>query len=178
MEIYKRIAIDFFYHWWNTRGNSTEEGFDNWWEKNGENYSVGENCSDNHQSLAKEDIFKEFAEKISNQKDIDPEIQNVINQPNFFKDLLEIEERKDKENIEKPFNIDKFKCSNCGKSLYDCDSSCFYKDEPEINSEEPEIIAERLVKEHPDFQVEGLSEYMNGYYNGILKGIEFIKNNK
>lgn len=34
-------------------------------------------------------------------------------------------------------------------------------------------IAERLLKEHPDFEVEGMSEYQNGRFNGIIEGIEF-----
>jgi hypothetical protein len=40
--------------------------------------------------------------------------------------------------------------------------------EPQRGEEE---IAEALVREHPDFNAEGLSEYMNGYFNGIVKGV-------
>ena len=29
----KEIAVKFFYHWWNTPGNNTEQGFDDWYEK-------------------------------------------------------------------------------------------------------------------------------------------------
>jgi hypothetical protein len=29
----RKISIDFFFHWWNTRGNNTEQGFDEWFEK-------------------------------------------------------------------------------------------------------------------------------------------------
>lgn len=36
-----------------------------------------------------------------------------------------------------------------------------------------EEIAERLVKKHPDFKAEGLSEYQNGKFNGIIEGIKY-----
>jgi hypothetical protein len=29
----KNIAVDFFYYWWNAKGNNTEEGFDKWFEQ-------------------------------------------------------------------------------------------------------------------------------------------------
>jgi hypothetical protein len=38
--------------------------------------------------------------------------------------------------------------------------------------------AEKLTKKHKDFKVEGFSEYMNGYFNGIIKGFEYFKKNK
>lgn len=31
----KLLAVKFFYHWWNQKGNNTEEGFDKWWELEG-----------------------------------------------------------------------------------------------------------------------------------------------
>jgi hypothetical protein len=34
-------------------------------------------------------------------------------------------------------------------------------------------VAERLVKEHPDFKLEGYTEYQNGRFNGIIEGIEW-----
>ena len=33
-EMIKDICTKFFYHWWNTQGNNTDEGFDNWWKEN------------------------------------------------------------------------------------------------------------------------------------------------
>ena len=29
----KKIALDFFYHWWNSKGTNTEQGFDKWFEQ-------------------------------------------------------------------------------------------------------------------------------------------------
>ncbi len=29
----KDISIRFFYHWWNAKGNNTEQGFEEWFEK-------------------------------------------------------------------------------------------------------------------------------------------------
>ena len=29
----RKIATDFFYHWWNTEGINTLEGFDEWWKE-------------------------------------------------------------------------------------------------------------------------------------------------
>ena len=29
----KKISLDFFYHWWNAKGNNTEEGFNDWFEQ-------------------------------------------------------------------------------------------------------------------------------------------------
>jgi hypothetical protein len=29
----KKISVDFFYHWWNAKGNNTEEGFNEWFEQ-------------------------------------------------------------------------------------------------------------------------------------------------
>jgi hypothetical protein len=29
----KKISLDFFYHWWNAKGNNTEEGFNEWFEQ-------------------------------------------------------------------------------------------------------------------------------------------------
>ena len=44
----------------------------------------------------KSKIVKEFVNKlVSSQKDIDPEIAEIINKPGFFKDLLEIENKQD-----------------------------------------------------------------------------------
>jgi hypothetical protein len=39
-------------------------------------------------------------------------------------------------------------------------------------------IAEMLTRQHKDFSVEGFSEYMNGYYNGIIAAIEYIEKQK
>ena len=36
-----------------------------------------------------------------------------------------------------------------------------------------EEIAEKLVMNHKDFEAEGFSEYMNGYFNGIILGLEY-----
>lgn len=33
-EYSKALATKFFYHWWNAKGNNTEQGFDNWWKHN------------------------------------------------------------------------------------------------------------------------------------------------
>jgi hypothetical protein len=30
-----------------------------------------------------------------------------------------------------------------------------------------------LVQGHPDYKAEGFSEYMNGYYNGLIAGLEY-----
>lgn len=38
------------------------------------------------------------------------------------------------------------------------------------HTETIEQAAERLVREHPDFKAEGLSEYHNGRLNGIIEG--------
>ena len=35
-EIFKKVATEFFYHWWNEEGNDTAEGFDKWWNDKGE----------------------------------------------------------------------------------------------------------------------------------------------
>lgn len=35
-EIFKKVATEFFYYWWNAEGNNTEEGFDKWWNDKGE----------------------------------------------------------------------------------------------------------------------------------------------
>jgi hypothetical protein len=35
----KDIAIKFFYYWWNTPGNNTSEGFDEWWKLHKKEYS-------------------------------------------------------------------------------------------------------------------------------------------
>ncbi len=40
-----------------------------------------------------------------------------------------------------------------------------------------EKIAEQLVRNHKDFKVEGFSEYMNGYLNGIVLGLETKQEN-
>ena len=29
----KKISLDFFYHWWNSKGNNTEQGFNEWFEQ-------------------------------------------------------------------------------------------------------------------------------------------------
>jgi hypothetical protein len=29
----RKISLDFFYHWWNSKGTNTEQGFDKWFEK-------------------------------------------------------------------------------------------------------------------------------------------------
>lgn len=29
----RKIALDFFYHWWNAKGTNTEQGFDEWFEE-------------------------------------------------------------------------------------------------------------------------------------------------
>lgn len=29
----RKITLDFFYHWWNSKGNNTEQGFDKWFEQ-------------------------------------------------------------------------------------------------------------------------------------------------
>jgi hypothetical protein len=36
-------------------------------------------------------------------------------------------------------------------------------------------IAEKLLREHKDFKAEGFSEYMNGYLNGIIRGLEYAQ---
>lgn len=41
-----------------------------------------------------------------------------------------------------------------------------------------EEIAESLVRNHRDFKAEGLSEYMNGYFNGIIEGLEYAQAQK
>lgn len=33
-ELIKRIATDFYFHWHNTDGNNTSQGFDEWWQSN------------------------------------------------------------------------------------------------------------------------------------------------
>lgn len=38
-----------------------------------------------------------------------------------------------------------------------------------------EEIAEELVRNHKDFKTEGFSEYMNGYLNGIILGLEYAQ---
>ena len=44
----------------------------------------------------------------------------------------------------------------------------------EIGKQETFVdVAERLVKSHPDFEVEGMSEYQNGRFNGIIEGIRY-----
>ena len=43
----------------------------------------------------------------------------------------------------------------------------------ETKQETLEQVAERLVKEHPDFKLEGYTEYQNGRFNGIIEGIEW-----
>lgn len=40
-----------------------------------------------------------------------------------------------------------------------------------------EEIAEQLVRNHKDFKAEGFSEYMNGYLNGIILGLEYAQGN-
>ena len=35
MEQIKNIAVKFFYYWWNTLGENTEEGFDEWADGDG-----------------------------------------------------------------------------------------------------------------------------------------------
>jgi len=37
-ERHKKIATDFFYHWYNSKGNNTEQGFNKWWSENKNNY--------------------------------------------------------------------------------------------------------------------------------------------
>jgi hypothetical protein len=29
----RQISLDFFYHWWNSKGTNTEQGFDKWFEQ-------------------------------------------------------------------------------------------------------------------------------------------------
>jgi hypothetical protein len=29
----RKISLDFFYHWWNSKGTNTEQGFDKWFEQ-------------------------------------------------------------------------------------------------------------------------------------------------
>jgi hypothetical protein len=29
----RKISLEFFYHWWNTKGSNTEQGFDKWFEQ-------------------------------------------------------------------------------------------------------------------------------------------------
>lgn len=36
-------------------------------------------------------------------------------------------------------------------------------------------IAEEMLKSHPDFKAEGMSEYQNGRYNGLIDGFERAK---
>ena len=36
-------------------------------------------------------------------------------------------------------------------------------------------VAEKLVKNHPDFNVEGFSDYHNGRFNGILEGYKLAQ---
>lgn len=38
-------------------------------------------------------------------------------------------------------------------------------------------IAEQITINHKDFKAEGFSEYMNGYYNGIIAGLEYAQSN-
>jgi hypothetical protein len=42
-EIFKKVATEFFYHWWNEEGNNTSEGFDKWWDDKGK--ELVKNCS-------------------------------------------------------------------------------------------------------------------------------------
>jgi len=42
-EIFKKVATEFFYHWWNEEGNNTSEGFDKWWNDKGN--ELVKNCS-------------------------------------------------------------------------------------------------------------------------------------
>ena len=37
-KLLKKLCTGFFYYWWNEKGNSTEQGFDDWWEVNKEDY--------------------------------------------------------------------------------------------------------------------------------------------
>lgn len=36
----KQIALDFFFHWYNAKGNNTVQGFDDWWKANAEKYKA------------------------------------------------------------------------------------------------------------------------------------------
>jgi len=38
----KQVATDFFRYWWNTSGNNTDQGFDDWWKDNKKNYIANE----------------------------------------------------------------------------------------------------------------------------------------
>lgn len=41
--IFKKVATEFFYYWWNAEGNNTAEGFDKWWNDKGK--ELVKNCS-------------------------------------------------------------------------------------------------------------------------------------
>ena len=57
----------------------------------------------------KAEIIKGFVNNlVSSQKDIDPEIAEIINKPGFFKELLEIENKKNEEENKKDEDIDDF----------------------------------------------------------------------
>jgi hypothetical protein len=34
-DLFKHMSVRFFYDWYNAKGNNTEQGFDDWWEKSG-----------------------------------------------------------------------------------------------------------------------------------------------
>ena len=38
VELIKQIASDFFRFWWNSPGNNTDQGFDDWWKDNKQEY--------------------------------------------------------------------------------------------------------------------------------------------
>jgi hypothetical protein len=50
----------------------------------------------------------------------------------------------------------------------------YESDRKTILFDNPSEIAEGLVKSHPDFKEEGLSEYQNGRFNGIIEGLGYI----
>ena len=55
---------------------------------------------------------------------------------------------------------------------------CYYDYKIILPQEKPKQetineVAERLVKEHPDYKLEGYTEYQNGRFNGIIEGIEW-----
>lgn len=44
------------------------------------------------------------------------------------------------------------------------------EDQKRVGWVDVENLAEDLLKAHPDFEAEGMSEYQNGRYNGIIEG--------
>ena len=44
-----------------------------------------------------------------------------------------------------------------------------------LKQETIEEVAENIIKTHPDFKSEGMSQYQNGKFNGIIEGIKWQK---